>query len=235
MTESDYSLMKTPQKPLISVSKRGQYAIKCTDWSEWAYLLQSMHRGLIKSAMLPPTPPHKSTRTNSQTRNRLSSLFTHLHLHTGLLHKREQLDIDHTFLPEEGIPVPSFDLEPKSILNKSFVVCCFLKGTGKLIHQKVDVLIYKIFSHTGFHLIWKLHQEIHSCIFHSLTCQCVYSCRCPSLSPSPMCVYMCTWYQVCDGVIIQSSWQVKSPWKHCYWRRDTGFSCEHTHSPWDIR
>lgn len=128
MTESDYSLMKTPQKPLISVSKRGQYAIKCTDWSEWAYLLQSMHRGLIKSAMLPP--PHKSTRTNSQTRNRLSSLFTHLHLHTGLLHKREQLDIDHTFLPEEGIPVPSFDLEPKSILNKSFVVCCFLKGTG---------------------------------------------------------------------------------------------------------
>lgn len=57
MTESDYSLMKTPQKPLISVSKRGQYAIKCTDWSEWAYLLQSMHRGLIKSAMLPPTPP----------------------------------------------------------------------------------------------------------------------------------------------------------------------------------
>lgn len=127
MTESDYSLMKTPQKPLLSVSKRGQYAIKCFDWSESAYLLQSMHRGLIKSAM---PPPHISTRTNSQTRNRLSSLFTHLHLHTVLLHKREQLDIDHTFLPEEGIPVPSFDLEPKSILNKSFVVCCFLKGTG---------------------------------------------------------------------------------------------------------
>lgn len=73
-------------------------------------------------------PPHTST--NSQTRNRLSSLFTHLHLHTVLLHKREQLDIDHTFLPEEGIPVPSFDLEPKSILNKSFVACCFLKRTG---------------------------------------------------------------------------------------------------------
>lgn len=189
-----------------------------------------MHRGLIKSATPPPY-----VHSNKQPDKEQTVLTVHAFAFTYSAFTQKRTARYRSYLPPRGgYSCAIFWSWTQEYFKQILCGVLFLKGTGfwKLLSWCIN--LQNLQSHWfSFDMKTKtspVNPQLHFsqfdlsvCLFHKPHADALLCFQAQR-------VCMCTWYQVCDGVIIQSSWQAKSPWKHCYWCHDTGFSCEHTHT-----